>query len=61
MKKHTSKNYGLAGGELDATKHVNLAMDPVAYMKRLADRPWLLNIATQPEHRAATCVLPNQN
>jgi hypothetical protein len=36
-----TKNHGLLGGTLDATKHVELARDPAAYMRRLAERPWM--------------------
>lgn len=43
-----TKNYGLAGGTLDATKHVELAADPAAYMRKLAERPWVryFNVTT---------------
>ena len=33
-------NYGLAGGTLDASKHIALAADPAAYMAKLAMNPW---------------------
>lgn len=35
-----TKNYGLAGGTLNASKHVALAAEPAKYMRRLAERPW---------------------
>jgi hypothetical protein len=35
------KNYGLTGGDLDGEKHRALAADPVAYMRRLSERPWM--------------------
>lgn len=36
-----TKNYGLTGGTLNADKHVALAVDRPAYMRRLAERPWM--------------------
>jgi hypothetical protein len=39
-----STNYGLAREEqpqLDGEKHRALAADPVAYMRRLGERPWM--------------------
>lgn len=35
-----TKNYGLLGGTLDAEKHLQLAADPAAYMRKVAERPW---------------------
>jgi hypothetical protein len=36
----STKNYGLLGGTLDAEKHIKLAADPAAYMRKLAMNPW---------------------
>lgn len=35
-----TKNYGLKGGTLDGSKHVRLAADPAAYLRKLAEKPW---------------------
>lgn len=51
---HTvTKNYGLAGGTLDAEKHTRLAADPAAYMRKLAQRPWATYFNATDETRTA--------
>lgn len=47
-----SKNYGLTGGTLDGEKHIRLAADPAAYMRKLVERPWMTYFNATDEKRA---------
>lgn len=61
---HTlTKNYGLAGGTLDATKHIVLAADPAAYMRKLAEQPWMasFNVTDAERRSSAVCQTWNPN
>lgn len=53
-------NYGLAGGTLDGEKHVRLAADRPAYMRKLAERPWMTYFGKTDAARTST-LCTNQN
>lgn len=56
-----TKNYGLAGGCLDASKHIALAADPAKYMLALAQRPWMAALNRHNVAQAREYGIRNQN
>lgn len=58
---HTvTENFGLAGGTLDASKHILLAADPAAYMVAMSQRPWMRALSnTDADRFARACVSNN--
>lgn len=56
-----TKNYGLTGGCLDASKHIALAANPAAYMMALAQRPWMAALARHNSAQAREYGIKRQN